>query len=454
MSVAHRLSPSLAGLLLLPLLAAPAAAGLPRTKGDQHRIINASMNLLKNREPEMTGAEYALYQKVLAMVKVDQAMAMQLLEGMVAGKEAPSAAFELMIGNLHYTDGRLAEAEAYFRRAIEHYPDFLRAWSNLGTLLFSTEKYEAAADCLATAVELGDVSADTLGMMAFSLARIGQPVASEMAYLRALSTDPKCADWIEGLAGLYVSSGQYARAEPLVRQLLRLRPAEPRHWLQLAGVYLQQGRKAEAVVVLESARLLHTTNPELLRQLGDLYLQLQLEDDAVAVYLGTMKEAPELGAKRLLAVAQLYGRQDRMQEARDLLATIEPGLPRELRAEFLLARSELCVAQRDWPAARRDLETLLADQPMSGRGWLGLGRVAAEQRDASAARHAFDTAIRLPESAYAAHLEMANLEVREHHYTAGVDQLRQALALEDTPSVRAFLVRIEQLAAPNENSPR
>ncbi len=447
----HRLFPLVVGLTILAVLALPASAGLPRTKGDQNRIINASMSFLKNREPEMTGAEYALYQKVLAMAKIEPALAMQLLEGMVSGKEQPSAAFELMIGNLHYIDGRMAEAERYFRRAIDHYPDFLRAWSNLGALLYSTEKYEAAADCLAKAVELGDVSPDTLGMLAFSLRRTGQPAAAEMAYLRALSADSKCADWIEGLAGLYVGSGQHARAEPLVRQLLRLQPAEPRHWLQLAGVHLQLGRKAEAVVALESARLLHVTNPELLRQLGDLYVQLQLEDDAVAVYAESMKTDPVIGTKRLLVIAQLYGRQGRLAEAFAVLATIAPDLPMELRAGFFSVRAELHFARQDWAAARRDLEVLLAEQPMNGRGWLSLGRVASAQDDLASARRAFDTAARLPESGYLAHLEMANLAVRDHRHSEGIDHLRQALALEDTPSVRAFLVRIERLVAHNEN---
>src|ERR1035437_10853046 len=77
----------LAGALLLSSTAV--LASRPAAKADLDRIINESAGFLKNREPEMTAGEYAIYEKVVAMLNVEPEFAMQLLQGMLAGKERP-----------------------------------------------------------------------------------------------------------------------------------------------------------------------------------------------------------------------------------------------------------------------------------------------------------------------------------------------------------------------------
>jgi tetratricopeptide (TPR) repeat protein len=423
-------------------------------KEELNRIINDSAGFLKNREPEMTNAEYALYEKVVAMLQVQPDFAMQLLDSMMAGKEQPSPAFEFVLGNAHYSAGRFADSEAHYRKAIERYPDYLRAWANLGVLSYSQGRYGEAAQQLGRAVELGDGSADTLGLLAYAQQRTGCLAAAEMAYLRAVSTAPSNTDWIDGLCGLYIEGGQFKRAESLAWQLVQLKPRDTRYWLQYAGTILMQDRRADALVALESARSLHVANTELLLQLGDLYAHENYVDEAAAVYAEAMKESPDVGAARLINFARILGQQGQPDRALAVLAGTGDGLPAKLRCDFLEAKADLLSDRQKWADARGCLEALLAIEPMRGPALLALGKVHQAQGDSSGAQQAYSAAAQLPESSYLAHIQLAEMELRARHYQPCIDHLEQSLEREKSPAIQEYLGKIKLLASQNENSSR
>lgn len=437
-----------AALLLSP---AAARASLPAAKADQDRIINESDNFLKNREPEMTGGEYAFYEKVIAMIKLQPDFAMQLLQGMTTGNEHPSPAFEFVMGNAQYNAGHREEAEEHYRRAVQQFPEYERAWTNLGVLYYGEQRYAEAVAAFGKAVELGDATAETSGMLAYALQRVGNSVGAEMAYLRALSTAPENADWLDGLCGLYLETRQYGRAEPLVRRLIQLQPAEPRHWQDLAGLLLAQDRPMEAIVVLESARGLRVANDEMVTQLGDLYAQQNLPAEALAVYRDLIKRDPAAGAKRLIGAAMAALEEGRETEAAEFLAAADKDVPAEQRGAFLQTRAELAVVRKDWVAARRDLEEALAARPLNGPLLLRLGQVLKAGGDGTAAREYLEAAARNPESAYRAELELADLELRARHYRLCADRLEQALAVKKSPALEEYLAKIRNLIPHDEN---
>lgn len=444
------LQAGLAGVLLLGATAAQARR--PASKEELSRIINESAGFLKNREPEMTAGEYVLYEKVVAMLAVQPDFAMQLLQGMMAGKERPSPAFEFVLGNAQYTANRLDLAEAHYRRAVEQFPEYLRVWANLGVLHYGAGRYDQAVTSFRRAVELGDNSSDTLGMLAYALQRTGNGVGAEMAYLRALSVAPDCVDWLEGLCDLYTQGKQYARAESLARQMVKLEPREARHWQHYAGLLLAQDRGMDAVVVLESARAMQLADAEMLLQLGDLYAHQRLNPEALATYRAALKVSPDAGAKRLVGMARMLAEDRQAGAAAELLAAVEKDVPAEVRGEFLQARAELSVLRKDWTGARRDLEEALATRPLHGPLLLRLGQVLKMGDTTIAAQQVLAAAAQRPESAYRAHLELADLELRARHFGLCVEHLEQALALEYSPPVQAYLAKIRSLVSSNENN--
>ena len=70
-----------------------------------------------------------------------------------------------------------------------------------------------------------------------------------MAYTQALAGDRANLDWKEGLLRIFVDGKQYGRAEPLVKNLIKVHPAEKRFWLTYASVLVAEGRKIEAALI-------------------------------------------------------------------------------------------------------------------------------------------------------------------------------------------------------------
>jgi len=254
------------------------------TQVEARRIINSSNSFLKEREPEMTAEEYALYEKVVTSLSSNPEFALKLLEAMMGDKEPPSPAFEFILGNVYYSAGQTDKAEARYLSAVKRFPSFIRGWTNLGVLYYTADKFAAAQPCFSKAVALGDRDPSTLGLLGYCLERTGNLIAAEMSYLQALSASPDNLDWMEGLLRIYLQGQQYGRAEPLVKSLIALRPTKAEFWLARANILLAQNRKLEGLVVLETCVGAGLAGPDELNLLGDLYAEQGLNREAAAIY--------------------------------------------------------------------------------------------------------------------------------------------------------------------------
>jgi predicted Zn-dependent protease len=427
--------------LVLPALAFSAD---PAPKVDPKRIINESNGFLKEREPEMTAEEYALYEKVATMLSSQPEFALKLLEAMINDKEPPSPAFEFILGNAYYAAGQTERAEASYQRAVKRYPSFLRGWSNLGVLYYTSDKFAQAIPCFSTAVTLGDRDPATFGLLAYSLERQGNIVPAEMAYMQALSGEPANPNWMEGLLRIYIQGKQYGRAESLVKNLIRERPKETRYWLTYANVLLEGNRKLEAIAVLEAAVV---AGPDELNLLADLYAEQRLVPEAVAIYQKVLGASPAMGEQKLIHFAEVLTAGGQLAQAQEVLGSMKSELTPAGRIRYLLAGADLLVAKKQWREARQQLEELLKLAPLNGKALLGLGLAYAGEDDLPHATLAFEAACQIPESAYRADLELANIELKNRHYEKSVAYLEAALKIEKTDAVQNYLTRIKTLVA-------
>jgi len=420
--------------------AAPAKPGL-----DPKRIINESNSFLKEREPEMTAEEYALYEKVLTMLGTGPEFAIKLLEAMMNENEPPSPAFQFILGNVYHAAGQNDKAEASYRSAVKRYPTFLRAWSNLGVLYYSTDRFADAVPCFSKAIVLGDRDPNTFGLLGYSLEREGNVVSAEMAYMQALGGDPANVEWKEGLLRIYVQGKQFGRAEPLVKSLIKERPKESRYWLVLANILLSDHRKLEAIALLEAAAETGTADADELGLLGDLYAEQNLVPEAIAVYRKTLGPSSDAGEKRLLRFAAVLIKADRLSEAEEALGALRPTLAPDDELVRRQTRADLFAARKQWRQAREELDALLSVSPLDGPALLGLGRAYAAEGDTARAIFAFESAYRVPRTTYAASLELANLELKNRHYAKSVGYLEKALSIEKTDAVEDYLARVKTL---------
>ncbi|MFZ1057063.1 MAG: tetratricopeptide repeat protein, partial [Opitutaceae bacterium] len=426
---------SKAFLLAVLLVALCGVASASDPKLDPKRIINESNSFLKEREPEMTEEEYALYQKVVTMLSSNPEFALKLLEAMMSDKEPPSPAFEFILGNAYYAAGQIEKSETNYLSSVRRYPTFLRAWVNLGILYYSSGRYGDAIPCFSKAVVLGDRDSTTFGLLGYCLQKQGDLVSAEMAYMQALSGDPSNVDWKEGLLAICIEGKQLTRAESLVKNLIKAQPTDTRYWLTYANILLSEGRKVEATVLLETAAGTGVANVEELSLLGDLYGEQKMVPEAADIYRRVLASSPEMGEKKILHYAEVLISGGRLDDAERVLATMKPEDASRGGVELLRTRADLLAAERKWPDERRVLDQLLTIAPLDGQALVSLGRAYAAEDDVARATLAFEGAYRIQSSAYVASLELANIEVKNRHYAKCVEYLQKALSIEKTDAV-------------------
>lgn len=424
------------------------SAGSKRPELDPKRIINESNSFLKEKEPEMTAEEYALYEKVMSMLATNPAFAIRLLEAMVDEKEKPSPAFEFILGNAYYSAGEIEQSEAHYRAAVERFPTFLRAWNNLGVLYYSTDRYAQATPCFSKAVSLGDKDPTTFGLLGYSLEQERNVVSAEMAYMQALAGAPGNVDWKEGLLRIYIQGRQFGRAESLVKSLIKEQPRTTRFWLAYGNILLAQGRRLEAAAVLEAAVGAGVAGPDELALLGDLYAEQKLVPEALAIYARVLAPSPQLGESKLLHYAAVLIAGGKLDGADQVVRTLEAAkLTLDGQLALMQTKADLLAARQNWVEARAELERLIKLVPMNGRALLSLGRTYAAEENWPRATLVFETAYRIPSATYRASLELANIELKNRHYDRSIEYLEKALSLRKTDGIEDYLARVRTLAA-------
>ncbi len=419
--------------------------GRRSSEPDPDRIINASMQFLKDREPEVTAEENAFYESALEQ---DPAAAIEFIEGLIANPKADrpaSPAFHVLLGNLYYASGAVAKAEASYRKAVERYPAFRRAWTNLGILYYAQDRHAEAIPCFTEAVTLGARESTTLGMLGECLEATADAVGAEVAYIQALAGDPGNTRWMEGLLRVYLDARQNARAEVMVRKLIDEDPGETRHWLTYAKLMQADGRKLEAIALLEQTVAMGIAGDQELGELTGLYADHQLVPEAMASYGKIQEGSAALDDSRVLQLARMRIARSEWDQAQALLDGIKPRLADALRPEFLLTQADLLSARREWPAARAKLEELLRSDPMNGTALVALGRTYTAEGNDAHATLAFELAIQTREGARPARIELAHIELRNRHFEKSASHLEIALALEKNQDLELILERIRGL---------
>jgi predicted Zn-dependent protease len=421
-------------------------------KLDPQRIINESNSFLKEREPEVTEEEYALYEKVVSMLTNNVDGALKMLEAMMNEKEPPSPAFEFILGNLYYRANQPELAEKRYRSAVTRYPNFLRAWSNLGLLYYTNHRFADAIPCFSKSVVLGDRDPTTFGLLGYCLEREGDVASAEMAYMQAIIGDQANSDWKEGLLRTYIADKQFGRAESLCKTLIKERPTEKYLWLAYASVLLSQGQKIEATVLLETAAGTGVAGPDELLLLGDLYADQGLAAEAVAAYQKVPGPDRDRGEQKLIRFTQVLIAAGKLTEAEQALDALKTELTPQGQPAFLQLCADLLIARKRWPEARAQAEALLKLDPLNGTALLTLGRTYAEEHDFAHAMLALEAAYRIPESTYRASLELAGIELRNHRYVKSVEYLEKALSIHETDQVENYLARVKTLLEQDGNS--
>ncbi len=357
-----------------------------------------------------------------------------------AGPSVPGGDFERRLAaaaELH-RQGRLAEAEAGYRRLLRLRPAAGEALRLLGAVLHQQERNEEALAVLDQAVAGERPAAQDhyyRGAALHALGRLDDAVASFRA---ALALDRRYADAHFALGNVYADRDEPQLAIECYRLATRHAPQDREAWLNLGNALSDTGAWAEAIACYRRAIRIapgladgHLNLAATLMEAGDLDGALASYREALALGplaaesrydLGRLHEARGEAAEAEQAYRQALELQPDLLAARLAMAALLASRGRGDEAEEHYRRAD----EQDFVAARltRGLELERAGEPAAAESHyrraaarapedpnaaLNLGNALSKQKRFEAALAEFERAARLDPSLWPARLNIANM---------------------------------------------
>lgn len=176
-------------------------------------------------------------------------------------------------GNALMGQGRPAEAEACYRKALQLQPGLADAFLNLGVALKSQGRFGEAEHIYLQALRLRPDFVEALNNLANIVNAEGRLGEAEAYYRRALVHRPEHLEAHINLSRVLLAQGRVDQAEVSARQAIALRPEVPEAHNALAVVLKAGNRLAEAGESCRRAIALRPDYPDAHNNLGNLLQQ-------------------------------------------------------------------------------------------------------------------------------------------------------------------------------------
>jgi len=164
------------------------------------------------------------------------------------GSDPYRADILVRLGKVQWGEGKMREAEASFRDAVQTRPDLTEPRGRLGLVLFQEGRPDEAVEFLGAAARLDSASADSRRALVSWLLHAGMlPEAVEFCQ-DAVRLDPRLPDVQNNLGVVLTITGHYPEALPYLAEAVRLDPnsATAHFALGLALRKLDRGAEAKA----------------------------------------------------------------------------------------------------------------------------------------------------------------------------------------------------------------
>lgn len=409
----------------------------------------ASYGVLSEKEPPLNDIEIVMLKKVAPLLRINKAQAQNFLQSMINSEEKHSASFNYLLGNIYYESEEFLLAETQYKAAIESFPDFQRAWTNLGVLKLRSGDTKSALIAFVRAIELGNTKGQTFGMLGYCHFAEGNYISAEVAYNRAVLAEPDNLDWLEGKAQTYLKAERYVEAIRMQDELISRRPRHAEYWLAQTNAYLGQKDFQRAARNLEIVRSIGGADFRSLCLLGGLYAKLDMLDPAKDAYLEAARYARPSDVSFLIEAAKLLVNKKDLDTARKLVAQIDLSTAEiendELR-DLTVINSELAADQGDTAKAISLLEDAERLDPINGAILIRLARLHSTSGNRDKAYMLLDRAENDPASEYNALITRIKLLIEEERFEESQTYVGRALKLNSNDTVRALYDQIADAA--------
>lgn len=415
----------------------------------------ASYGVLSEKEPPLNDLEIVMLKKIAPLIRINKEHAENVLKSMTATEENYSASFNYLLGNIYFENEEYLLAEEQYKLAIERFPDFQRAWTNLGVLKLRAGDTKSALIAFLKSVELGDSKSETFGMLGYCHFAEGNYISAEVAYNRAVLAEPNNFDWLEGKAQTYLKAERYLEAIRMQDELLSRRPRQTEYWLAQTNAYLGLGDYQRAARNLEIVRSLNEADFNSLQLLGSLYARIEMYGPAKDAYLEAARFARSEDTAFLLNASKIFIRAEAFDDAEELMSLFDPGqiaLTKDQQIDYLSVSADL--AKYNGNLEESELHLIEAEKldPTNGRVLLKLVALNVAKGDRDKAYLLLDRAELDPKTEYDALITRVKLLLEEKRFRESELLVSRALELKSNEATQVLFDQVRSAA--RESLPR
>jgi tetratricopeptide (TPR) repeat protein len=401
---------------------------------------------LTEQEPKITEREAELFQELADLLAANQnEQAMNRLAQAVNSASDPSsvsAALNYTLGNLYLQNSRYEEAVRQYEVSIKKFPNFRRAWKNLGLARIQAGMYDSAIEALVKTVEMGEATGDTFGLLAYSYLNQGNASAALEGYRQASLLNPENKEWRIGKAEALMRTERYEEAIAEFKQLITEMPDRNAFYTSIANAYLSLNEAETASRYLEILRRRGEAKSSALGLLGDIYINDGLASLALHAYRDAI-DTGDFSTDKAVRALRAFLQRGFYPEAEELIADLESrygdSFSEKETREVLNLRAQLSLALGQDEEAAAILEQVLEQDPLNGNALMLLGDYNQNLGDAETAIYYYERALSLSDFQRDAQLQLARIFVRQKEYLKAIRQLEAALDLEYSANVSDFL---------------
>ncbi|MCC6657121.1 MAG: tetratricopeptide repeat protein [Rhodocyclaceae bacterium] len=291
----------------------------------------------------------------------------------------------------HHQAGRLAQAEALYRRILAAAPQHAGALHLLGVLALQAGRHEEAAQLIGRAIAVDNRQPAFHNNLGEALRAAGRIDAARASYEAALALQPNYADAHSNLGIALQQQGRAAEAEACFRRALALRPDHAMAAHNLGNALMALGRQEEAAASFRRALAQQPGLAEAHCGLGRALLSRQSLEAAASAFQRALALRPDLAEARL-------------------------GLGGLLLQAGRADAAEVCFREA------------LARPPDLAEAHCGLGIALLQQERFEQARAAFEQALALAPGLAEANFYLGNVWLERHRLAEAMAAWERALA--------------------------
>lgn len=398
-----------------------------------------------NKSPSVTKEEGAVFRQVSQVASSNPREAIRLLQGMRNAES--SAAVDFALANFQLQEGNFSGAEASYKTAISKFPNFGRAYKNLGLAYIQQGKYPEALPHLTKSLEILGGDGGLFGLIGFCHLNSERFGPALDAYRLALVYQPDSRDWRLGQLKALQNLRQYEDVENIIYRYIEEKPSEPEFWLQQANAFIAQRKYDKAAANFEIVDILGGADNEMYILLGDLYVNLNAPSLAMVPYNKAIASG-EVKPEKALNIAGVMSRRLSPTDLKKFLDKIDAAYQSNLSQEnellLLTLQAANAFALNDKANAMSILTKVVARDPLNGRALLTLGNHFAGEEDFEKSLDYFSRAEKVEDFKVDALIGSARVLVKQNKYQAAVNKLKEAQFIDDQSYIAQYINTLEK----------